>query len=213
MTDPSEFQALAAAIGCEISAEGARRLLAYLDAMLEENRVVNLTAIRERESAVLLHALDSVAMGAFELKREALNTLDLGTGNGFPGVALACLFPKAHVTLMDRTLKKLLAISRALEAAGFDPQQFDTVQMDASEAPAHGYGNHFDLITSRAVGPPEAIGRLARPLLARNGGLLAWLSEGTEAPKALDCGLRLVKVHAYPLPAPADRVRRLAYYA
>ncbi|HED66502.1 MAG TPA: hypothetical protein ENJ09_13230, partial [Planctomycetes bacterium] len=139
MIDPSTFRTMAAEIGAEVPAEGAERLLAYLDAMLEENRNVNLTAVRDPEAAVVFHALDSVAIACVEFDRPPREVLDLGTGNGFPGVAVACLLPDAHVLLMDRTLKKLKAIERALGRAGFEAGRFDTVQMDAAEAPGRGY--------------------------------------------------------------------------
>ena len=113
---------------------------------------------------------------------------------------------------MDRTAKKLNAITRALKAAGFDLGQFETIQMDAAEAPARGYSTSFDLIASRAVGPPPLMGGLARPLLLKNGSLLTWLSDNTEAPDTLKRGWRLHSVHTYSLPAPAERVRRLARY-
>lgn len=212
MTDPAAFQKLAKTIGCDIPFEGAERLLAYLDAMLAENLHVNLTAVREREAAVLFHALDSVALGCGGLEAPPEKALDLGTGNGFPGVAIACLFPMAHVLLMDRTLKKLKAIERALDTAGFDPARFDTVQMDAGEAPAHGYKAKFDLITARAVGPPNEMGLLAKPLLKKGGRFLAWLSDDTEAPTTLKGGLRQLGRVEYTLPAPANRFRRLIHY-
>ena len=212
MTDPNEFQGLAAGIGAEISLECATRLLAYLDAMLAENLHVNLTAVREREAAVLFHALDSVALGCGGFDRPPARALDLGTGNGFPGVAIACVFPDAHVVLMDRTLKKLKAIERALAAAGFDAGRFETVQMDAHEAPAHGYKSRFDLITTRAVGPPNEIAPLAKPLLARGGRLLCWLSDEAAVPAQLKGALKRLGAVEYHLPDPAGRSRRLVHY-
>ena len=212
MTDPAAFQSLAKTLGCDLPVESAARLLAFLDAMLEENQHVNLTAVRERGAAVLFHALDSVALGCGGLETPPEEALDLGTGNGFPGVAIACLFPNAHVVLMDRTLKKLKAIERALASAGFDAAQFATVQMDAGEAPAHGYRSKFDLITTRAVGPPNEMGLLAKPLLRKGGRLLVWLSDETEAPTTLKGGLRQLGRVEYTLPAPANRFRRLIHY-
>ncbi|QDV08025.1 Ribosomal RNA small subunit methyltransferase G [Planctomycetes bacterium Poly30] len=216
MTDPSEFQALSASIGADLSIDGARRLLGYLDAMLDENTRINLTAVRERDAAVRLHALDSVALACLEPEggpaRPPGLALDLGTGNGFPGVAIACLYPDVRVVLMDRRLKKLHAIQRALAAAGFEPEQFEIAHMDAAAARNEGYRARFDLITTRAVGPPEAVGKLAKPLLAPGGRFVAWMSDETEALAKLKCGLELAGSAEYALPAPADRTRRIASY-
>ena len=212
MTDPSAFQELAAGIGAEISIVGAERLLAFLDAMLDENTRINLTAVRDRDAAVLFHALDSVALACCGLEKAPARALDLGTGNGFPGVAIACLFPETQVVLMDRRLKKLHAIMRILKVAGFDTRQFDIAHMDAVVAKTEGYGAHFDLITTRAVGPPNAVGKLAKPLLAPRGRFVAWLSDDVKAPDKLKCGLRLIGSAEYELPAPASRARRIASY-
>ena len=209
MTSAIQLQGEAAAFGCKLSIEGAELLLAYLDAMLEENRAINLTAVRDREAAVMFHALDSLVMGSENFDLMTGNCLDIGTGNGFPGVAIACLFPEAKVLLMDRTLKKLKAIERALQVAGFDSNQFETIQMDAAEALGHGYRSNFDLITTRAVGPPEEMGRLAGPLLRPAGRLLCWLSDGAPVQETLPGGLERRSEVEYTLPAPAERQRRL----
>jgi len=213
VTDVFKLQEQAANFGCNLPTDRAERLLAFLDAMLEENKHINLTAVRERAAAIVFHALDSVAMGSAVFDLQPTNCLDIGTGNGFPGVAIACLFPEAKVLLMDRTLKKLKAIERALDAAGFEPGQITTVQMDAAEAQAHGHLYAFDLITARAVKPPEGLAVLAAPLLKRDGQLLCWLSGDTPVPKELPEKLCKQAELKYDLPAPADRVRRLVSYA
>jgi 16S rRNA (guanine527-N7)-methyltransferase len=212
VTDVSEFQALAASVGADISTEGATGLLAFLDAMLDENQHINLTAVRERDAAVMFHALDSVALAACALPDEPALALDLGTGNGFPGVAVACLFPGTRVVLMDRRLKKLHAIQRALDAAGFDAERFEIAHMDAAVARNEGLGGRFDLITARAVGPLEKVAKLAKPLLAPDGRFVAWLSDDTEAPADLKCGLGHTGGAEYDLPEPANRKRRIACY-
>lgn len=212
MTDPDAFLDLAAAIQSDLSLEGATRLLAYLDAMLAENEHVNLTAVRDREEAVLFHALDSAAIGCGGFEDAPERVLDLGTGNGFPGVAVACFFPDAKITLMDRTLKKLKAIERAVAACDFRPDTFEYVQMDASEAPARGYKRAFDLITTRAVGPPLVIAPLAHRLLARGGRLCCWLSEDMEDPPLLKGRLERLGAVEYELPEPAGRKRRMVHY-
>ena len=181
MTTPEELKDLAQGIGCDVSEEQAALLLGYLDAMLDENTRVNLTAVREREDAVRLHALDSLALGAAWEGPPPSRCLDIGTGNGFPGVAAACLYPDAEVLLIDRTRKKVDAIQRALATAGIDTSRVRTEQLDAAEAPSRGLKHTFDLITTRAVASPGKVGALARPLLARGGRFLCWISDDPTA--------------------------------
>jgi 16S rRNA (guanine527-N7)-methyltransferase len=213
VTNATELKGLAAGIDCELSLEAAEQLLVYLDAMLDENQRINLTGVREREPAVLFHVLDSLAVGSAALEVETTSCLDLGTGNGFPGVAVACLFPEAEVVLMDRTLKKLKAIERALAVAGFDPERVRTVQMDAAEAPSHGHGRYFDLVCARAIGEPRPVGLLARPLLRPFGSFLCWMSEDQRASNPNPKAYQQPVYFEYDLPAPANRRRVLARFS
>lgn len=185
------------------------RLCAYLDAVLEENRRVNLTALRDPEQALVLHALDSLAPAALAL--EPRHILDLGTGNGFPGIALGLLYPDAEVLLLDRTAKKLAAITRAAAAAGLPEPE--TLHGDAAQLPKLHPDLRVDCIAARAVGEPEQLGALAKPLLQPEGELLLWVSADGEAPGSLARGaLTLEEDLGYDLPAPAERRRRLVRY-
>lgn len=212
MTHPQRLIELAAGIGCALEESAAEQLLAYLDAMLDENQRINLTAVREREEAVLFHALDSLAVGHADFGLQPQSCLDLGTGNGFPGVAVACLFPKAEVLLLDRTLKKLKAIERALAASGFNPERVRVQQLDAIEGPKHGLERAFDLVTARAVGEPRAIGLLARPMIDQGGHFLAWMSPEQKAERRHPKAYQRPQYVEYTLPAPANRQRVVARY-
>ena len=194
-----------------MDAAPAPQLLAYLDAMLAANEHVNLTAIRDRAQALGLHVADSLALGRAGLAPGAC--LDLGSGNGFPGVALHFLHPAAEVVLMERTRKKALAIERCLGQAGITGVR--VVCVDAAQAPAlhPELRAHFDLVTARAVGEPEQVARLARPLLARDGVLALWLEAGAAVAPELAQSLICVQQFGYELPAPAARSRKIALYA
>ena len=178
-----------------------QRVVAYLDAMLERNQVQNLTAIRDPATALVLHALDSLVLGRLGLEPAAV--LDLGSGNGFPGVAVAALYPRARVTLLDRTQKKAAALRDLTRAC--DLTNVEVLCGDAAQVPAlhpHLRGS-FDLITARAVGRPDAIATLAEPLLAERGTLALWLDADGDL-GGLQGGLL-----DYDLPEPAARRRRL----
>src|SRR5690606_29212963 len=166
----------AAAIGVALLPASAERLLAYLDAMLDENRRTNLTAVREPAQAEVLHVLDALAV-ALAIVEPPRRILDLGTGNGFPGVAAAVLWPTARVLLCDRTRKKVEAVARALAAAGIAAE---TRWLDLAQAPATEpeLVAAFDAVLVRAVGEPAAVAALAAPLLARGGQLVLWSTPG-----------------------------------
>lgn len=208
-TDATALVTRAAAMGIELAPAAATALLAYLDAMLAINEQINLTAVRDREAAVALHVLDSLAFQLAALRPR--HVLDLGTGNGFPGVGVAMLHPGCSALLLDRTGKKIRAIGTCLLTARIPG--VETMQADAQQVP----GLHrdllkaFDVVTARAVGSPAAVGELAAPLLRPNGHLVLWLDAATEAPAALS-DFRRERIVAYALPEPAARDRRLAVY-
>ncbi len=208
-TDAATLVAKAAALGVTLAADGAASLLAYLDAVLALNEQINLTAVRDREAAVVLHALDSLAFALLGLGPQ--HVLDLGSGNGFPGVAVALLHPNASVLLLDRTGKKIRAIGTCLLTARI--AGVETLQQDAQQVPSlhRDLRGAFDLVTARAVGQPGEVAALAAPLLQRRGSLVLWLDTATEAPMAL-ADFRREQVRDYALPEPAPRLRRLAHY-
>jgi len=200
----------AADLGVTLDEVAAREVLAYLDAMLRANQQVNLTAVRDREAAVVLHALDSLSFQLADLRPQRV--LDLGTGNGFPGVGVAALSPRAAVTLMDRTGKKVRAIGACLSQAGLD--RVAAIQMDASQAPSlkAEFRHSFDLCTARAVARPEVVARMAAPLVRSGGHLAIWLEEDAVIDEQIG-DFRLHATIAYELPEPAARARTLALWS
>ena len=210
MTDSEVLRNAASQLGCEIEEAACSQLLNFLTAMLDENTRVNLTAVRDAKTAVIFHALDSLAVKLLE--HDPAQTLDLGTGNGFPGIGVATLFPTAQVTLLDRTQKKVAAIDRCLKVAEFDPERVTAVADDAAQLPAHGGAEAFSLITARAVATPRQVAKLAHRLLQPTGSLLLWMAADTEVAVDLPGGLRLADQAEYSLPAPVDRHRVIALY-
>ena len=68
--------------------EGAvAQMVRYAGLLLEQNKMMNLTAIKEPAQVAALHFLDSAALlGCADLRGKSL--VDVGTGAGFPGMVL-----------------------------------------------------------------------------------------------------------------------------
>lgn len=206
--DIAQLEGQARELGVELTPDEAQRLLAYLDAMLAENQHVNLTGIRDRAQAITLHVLDSIAARLLPLEFD--NAVDLGTGNGFPGAALAILHPQSQVTLLDRTEKKVRAIERALAQAKLT--NIRTAAGDAAQAKhlLPTLHHRADLITARAVATPEKVAQLATHLATKQATLLLWLGPKTDAPETLPGGFQRTTQTPYELPG--NRHHRLASY-
>jgi 16S rRNA (guanine527-N7)-methyltransferase len=97
-------------------ASGSQRkqLLAYLSLIGKWTKVFNLTAVRDPQEMLTHHLLDCVcaisAMNELGLKdmrgKPVANLVDVGSGAGLPGVALAILWPTCTVYCVDSVGKK-----------------------------------------------------------------------------------------------------------
>jgi 16S rRNA (guanine527-N7)-methyltransferase len=127
------------------------------------------TAVRGAQ-AVDIHAADSLTALALEPVRSAQAIADLGSGAGFPGLALAIALPQARVALVESAARKCDFLERICAVAGAPNAH---VVHARAEAWPQGLGVH-DLVTARALAPLAVVLEYAAPLLARGGALVAW---------------------------------------
>jgi 16S rRNA (guanine527-N7)-methyltransferase len=107
---------------------------------------------------------------------------DVGSGAGFPGLALAAMLPDARVDLVESVGRKTDFIARAAETAGIG----NAIAVNArAEEWAAGEGREaYDAVTARAVGRLSTLAELASPLLRRGGVLVAWKGRRDEDEEA-----------------------------
>ncbi|MFQ5504137.1 MAG: 16S rRNA (guanine(527)-N(7))-methyltransferase RsmG [Planctomycetota bacterium] len=168
---------LCAATGLDPPEQALAPLLAYLERMLLENRRLNLTGIRDPEQALVLHVVDSLQV--WRAAPTPRRVLDLGSGNGFPGVAAACLWPEAKVVLVERTRKKADALDRCLNDSAL--ARVEVLPLDAAQIPALRPGLRADLVLARAVGALSALIPVAAPLMRNQALLVNWHAAETDA--------------------------------
>jgi 16S rRNA (guanine527-N7)-methyltransferase len=121
-------------------------------------------------AAVDVHLADSLSALALDPVAQARVVADLGSGAGFPGVALAVALPHAHVALVESAARKCEFLRRLCATAGVP--NAGVVHARAEDWPA-GLGKH-DLVTARALAPLAVLCEYAAPLLALGGALVAW---------------------------------------
>ena len=154
-------------------------LLAYLDLVLVRNEHINLTAVRDRNEALVKHVLDSLAITDLPEYKEANNIIDVGTGAGFPGALLAIVSPEKKFTLLDSTLKRLRVID---EFAGtLNISNLRTVHARAEEISGKPeYSEAFDICVSRAVANLEKLSGWCLPFVRKGGSFIAYKGENYE---------------------------------
>ena len=168
----------------QVPPDAAGTLDRYGRLLLEKNKVMNLTAIREPENAARLHFLDCAALlnvpGA-DFGGKAL--IDVGTGAGFPGMALKILVPTLNVTLLDSLNKRLDWLAETCGALGL--QGVRTVHTRAEEQ-AHfpGFRESFDFAAARAVAELRVLCELCLPYVKVGGAFLAM--KGADCQEELD---------------------------
>lgn len=104
------------------------------------------------------------------LADDAVVGLDLGTGVGLPGLALAGLRPGMYWTLLDAARRRLAVVTRAVEALGWS----DRVTVVHARAEDHGRARReeFDVVVSRSFGRPAVAAECAAPLVRVGGQVL-----------------------------------------
>ena len=191
----------ARALGIELSADEARRLIAHLDLLDEWNARMNLTAIRERGSQITKHVLDSLSV---RNHLRGSRIADVGSGAGFPGIPLAIVEPRRHFTLIESTGKKCRFLEHVRDALGLG-----NVEVLQSRAESHDPGVRYDTVIARAVGSVAGLVRVAGPLVAGGGRLLAMKGRypADELAKKLN-GWKVARVHRLAVPG-LDEERHL----
>lgn len=167
-----------AAHGVTLDKEALARLDLYAERLIETNRRFNLTAVTDPDEVTVKHFADSlVLLGKAEIPKGA-SLLDVGTGAGFPGLALKLARPDLQVVFLDGTRKKLVFISSVLEETGLAGETLHLRAEEAGKLPE--YREKFDFVTARAVADMAALSEYCLPFVRVGGLFLALKSAAAE---------------------------------
>lgn len=195
----------ATALGIELTPAQLAAFVLLAVELRKWNRRINLTAIRGDEEVALKHFVDSLAL--LPHVRNARTLLDLGSGAGFPGLPLKIVLPELAVVSVDAVEKKVLFqrhAARTLGLAGFTP-----LHCRGEELPAR-YPAGFDVIVARAFADLPTFLRVAQPLLAPGGSIIAMKGEGggreaeVAAASVTALGLAIREVREFRLPVSGE---------
>ena len=194
-------------LGLALDEKTADTLCAFGAAVVEQNKVMNLTAITEPDQVAKLHLLDSLSVLAVkDLSGKRL--VDVGCGAGFPGVPLKIACPGMELTLLDSLGKRMNWLETILPQLGVEA---NCVTARAEEFVA-GVRESYDFATSRAVARLNILLELSAPFVKVGGYVLAMkgtaaAEELEEAKKAIKTlGLKLEEVREFPLDVTAHTV-------
>jgi 16S rRNA (guanine527-N7)-methyltransferase len=164
------------------------------DILRKESQIHNLTRITDPEEIQQRHyddslvAVDIMNKLAPELKNPRI--IDIGSGAGFPGLALAIAMPQIKLTSVESTGKKINFQKQA--TLEMDLNNVTTIQARAEELsnyPAH--REQYDFVVSRAVANLAILSELCLPFVEPGGYFLAW--KGQKAQEEIDIAKVAIK--------------------
>ena len=177
-----------AALGLPLDGTALSRYRLYADVLSETNRVMNLTAIEGEDEIARLHFLDSAALLTLP-DFPGGRVIDVGTGAGFPGLALKIARPELSLVLLDSLDKRVGFLRGVCDRLGL--ADVTCVHARAEEAPAE-YRAAFDCAVSRAVARLNVLCELCLPFVRVGGAFLAM--KGPEHADELEEARRAIRL-------------------
>lgn len=125
------------------------------------------TTVRDPAEAVGRHVGDSLSALALAEVSGARRIADLGSGAGWPGLALAAALPDAHVWLVESAIRHCRYLEQAVEVGAL-------ANVTVVHARIEDWRGEHDLVTARALAALPVLVEYAAPLLELGGHFVAW---------------------------------------
>jgi 16S rRNA (guanine527-N7)-methyltransferase len=167
------------AAGVDLSDEAARSLAAHARAVLAANERLHLTAVTE-PAAFLERHIGEALEGAALLAPTCTGVLvDLGSGNGYPGIPIAVARPGLAPVLVESSAKKAAFLREALRIVNCP--RGEVHEGAVVRAADLGGTPPIDVLVTRAMGGWERIVPKLGSRLAPGGVVLLWSTSETDA--------------------------------
>ncbi len=173
-----------------LDTRACERFELYASLLSQWNKKFNLTAITEPSAVAVKHFADSLMLLKYIDVPDGASVIDVGTGAGFPGVALLIARNDIKLTAIDGTGKKLGFVRMLLEQLGLDAEVVHIRAEEAGQSKA--FRESFDIATARAVASLNELSEYCLPFV-RTGGTFAPM-KGAAADDELKAARSAVKL-------------------
>ncbi len=187
-----------------VSRETEARLDRFVGVLKAWQCHTNLIAASTESTLWTRHIADSLQLIA--LAPDARIWADLGSGAGFPGLAIGCALadtPGTRVHLVESNQKKASFLREAVQATGA-PVQVHALRIDAF---VKGTADHIDIVTARALAPLPKLLDIAYPLLKR--GAVGLFPKGQDVGAELTEAAKCWNIDAALIPSRTDPRSRI----
>lgn len=195
----------AAKLGITLKPEHVERLYQYFLLLKEPHLPFRVTAIQNDKEIIILHLIDALTVLKYIPECFTWNILDVGAGNGLPGIVVKLLRPEIRVTSIEAKRKPVLYLESVAKALNIN--SWNIVAGRAEEL-GHdiSYRGQFDFATARALARLRIAAEIILPFVRVGGAFLAMkgpqaAEEIEEAREAVDVlGGKIETVEQFPLP-------------
>lgn len=188
----SKFRSDLEVLEITLTEKQIEQFLIYYEMLVEWNEFMNLTAITEYDEVMKKHFIDSISLiKAYDVTKSA-KVIDVGTGAGFPGLALKIAYPNLQVTLLDSLNKRIQFLNEVIDKLQLDG--VETIHGRAEDfAKAGKLRETFDLCVSRAVANLSTLSEYCLPFVKVGGQFISYKSEKiTEEMSAAENAIKLL---------------------
>ena len=178
MYDVTQFKSDINKLNIHLSEEQIDQFLKYYELLIEWNEKMNLTAITQYDEVMKKHFVDSLSLiKAYEdIDQKEMKVIDIGTGAGFPGLALKIAFPNLHMTLLDSLNKRISFLNTVIDELHL--KNVNAIHGRAEDfAKQADYREVYDLSVSRAVANLATLSEYCLPFVKIGGLFISYKSE------------------------------------
>lgn len=174
--DTTQFEKDYQALGIELTKKQIEQFITYYEMLVEWNEVMNLTAITEFDEVMKKHFIDSISLVKGYDVMKSVSLIDVGTGAGFPGLALKIAYPNLQVTLLDSLNKRINFLNSVID-------KLQLTGVEAIHGRAEDYAKagklreKYDLCVSRAVANLSTLSEYCLPFVKVGGQFISYKSE------------------------------------
>ena len=158
--------------GFGLDAAQIERCEKFYRLVIEQNRVMNLTAITEPREFAIKHIIDSLSAWDDEIFQGVETLADVGTGAGFPAIPLKIFKPQLKLCLIDSLAKRTEFLKKVV--AELELENVEIIHGRAEDlSKQKTFRERFDVVTSRAVARLNVLAEYCLPFVKVGGKFVA----------------------------------------